>query len=401
MAVKDCTDYENVGLDPYTVVRVLGTNEFSCTQLVKFGDNSPLYVRKSIMAEMANIEAWQALEHVSHPLVPRVREQYWRAGTYVVVYDYVPGDSLAELMGRNGVLNERYAVSLLLDVADAAAALHAAGIVHRDISPGNVVVDLKGRAHLTDLGIARVVEAGQSHDTTLLGTMGFAAPEQYGFAQTDARSDVYSMGRLLAYACTGLLPSVASDSFDDPEFGLETLSPGLVNVIKTACAFEPSVRFQSAQDFATALSTCMDGLPASSTASTAAPKNKTAPAEENTSDTVAEKGPRWLRGIGWTLYVLFGLVAFVTAAWVFTAYPKEAATLENPWYMLLSTVLFCAYSAYCAYQTWHALNLSGIYKDWDTRIRRLLLRYVIGYAVWYFGILAIKEIGTLAGWYVP
>lgn len=401
MATKDCTDYEKIGLDAYTVVRELGHGVGSTTQLVKLGENSPLYVRKVITEEYANTEAWQALARVSHPLVPRVREQCWRDGSYEVVYDYIPGESLAELVGRSGCLNERYAASIMLDVADAAAALHEAGIVHRDISPGNVIVDRKGRAHLTDLGIARVVDAGQSHDTTLLGTMGFAAPEQYGFAQTDARSDVYSMGRLLAYVCTGLLPGVASDSFDDPEFGLETLSPGLASVIETACAFEPSTRFQSAQALATALSTCMDGLPASTTSTTAAPKNKAVPAEEDTPDTEGEKGPRWLRGIGWTLYVIWGLLAFVCAAWAFTAYPKEAATLENPWYMLLSAVLFCAYSAYCAYHTWHALNLSGIYKQWDTRVRRLLLRYVIGYVLWYVCSMVIEWLTKQTGLYVP
>ena len=360
MAIKDAAGYEDLGPDRYTVVRALGTGVGSVTQLVKRGENSPLYVRKVITPEYANVDAWKALETVSHPLVPRVYDQCWRCGNYEVVYDYISGESLAEFIKRNGALNERYAASLMLDVADAAAALHAAGIVHRDISPGNVIVDLKGRAHLTDLGIARVVEAGQSHDTTRLGTWGFAAPEQYGFAQTDARSDVYSMGRLLAYSCTGRMPEVASDTFDDPEFGLDTLSPDLASVIRTACAFEPSARFQSANAFATALSSCMGSLPEPTVSGLVI---------------VGKKGPAWLRALGWTALIVWVFLAFIFLMGSIGVFTAENVVYPLGSFMVAIGCILCC--AFCAFQTWRALTLRGIFAKREKRVKRLLLSYFV------------------------
>ena len=367
MAVNDVAVYEDLGPDPYTVVRELGRGVGSITQLVKRGEDSALYVRKRISAELANIEAWQALEQVSHPLVPHVYEQCWRDGTYEVVYDYVSGESLDSFIKRNGVLNERYAASIMLDVADAAAALHAAGIVHRDISPNNVIIDLKGRAHLTDLGIARVVEAGQSRDTTQLGTWGFAAPEQYGFAQTDARSDVYAMGRLLAYACTGLMPEVVSNTFDDEEYGLSTLSPGIVSVIKTACAFEPSARFQSAGAFATALSVCMGDM--------TVPEAKSLPAKTQDTPSETTHGSLILRILGRIAFVAWVVAAFfVILGALFSL--LEPGTSKEPVGSFLTGVALAGLCVYCAIQTRLALKHRGVYEQQKGRVPALLRSYL-------------------------
>ena len=358
MAVKDAATSEDMGFDPYTVVRVVGTGVGGETQLVKRGENPLLYVRKVITAEFANVEAWQMLGLISHPLVPHVYGQGWRDGNYEVVYDYVSGESLADFVKRNGAVNERYAASLMIDVADAADALHSAGIVHRDISPGNVIVDFKGRAHLTDLGIARVVEEGQSRDTTRLGTWGFAAPEQYGFAQTDARSDVYSMGRLLAYICTGHMPEAVNEPFDDRS-GIDELSPEISSIITTACAFEPSARFQSAEAFAMALMACVGSLPTS---------------VEGGMYIVGAKGPKWLRALGWTALVAWAFCAF---AFILAACGSFVSTepVEHPAATFFLVIAGIVVGAYCSVQTWRALMLRGEYGQRKGRVAKLLRSY--------------------------
>lgn len=244
--------------DSYDIVRVLASHPSGTTELVS-DDAGCLYVRKRIPRELANREAWEALARVDGRRVPRVECIYELPDALVVVCPYVMGTTVAQLLRRQARLEAHEAAGIALGVCRAASELHARGIVHRDISPGNVVVvpnilgdSPSNRTYLIDLGVARVRTNDEaSHDTTPLGTPGFSAPEQYGFAQTDARSDVYSIGRLLA--C--LLVGKASEevSLDASALPDDAVPPQLRGIIERACAFEPSARYQSADQMATDL----------------------------------------------------------------------------------------------------------------------------------------------------
>lgn len=278
--------------DSFVPVRTLAQGDGGTTELVARREPRPgepvLLVRKRMPVPLANEPAWRALqvaeladacdaagadgaagaapgEAKAVPAakaagvsrLPHVRELYWLPDALVAVYDYVEGPTLRELVQERGPLASARAVALARQLCQALAPLHAAGVVHRDIAPGNVVVAADG-AHLIDLGIARMRVDGASHDTTRLGTWGFAAPEQYGFAQTDARSDVFSLGRLLAYALTAADPADAS--FDSAAQESPLVPPALRKVIKKATAFEPSARYQSAGELERALAATLAGV---------------------------------------------------------------------------------------------------------------------------------------------
>ena len=235
--------------DAYRVKQVLARGADGMTELVTL-DGSGLFVRKRIASGLARRSVWAALADCGCDRLPHVEATYEMPEEFVVVYDFVPGDTLERVVETRGRLSIDEASRLVAQVCEAAGALHARGVIHRDISPTNVIVAADG-AHLVDLGIARMRVEGVSHDTTSLGTWGFASPEQYGFAQTDARSDVYSIGRLLGYALTGVRPD--ADEYE----GLladETVVPAAVRaVIDRACAFEPSARYQSAAELSGAV----------------------------------------------------------------------------------------------------------------------------------------------------
>ncbi len=89
---------------------------------------------------------------------------------------------------------EKQAVQALVELCEALKTLHKNGIVHRDIKPSNIIVGKDGYIRLIDFDTARLMKEYQSHDTGYLGTIGYAPPEQYGFMQTDARSDIYAFG---------------------------------------------------------------------------------------------------------------------------------------------------------------------------------------------------------------
>ncbi|MCH4229509.1 MAG: serine/threonine-protein kinase [Atopobiaceae bacterium] len=230
--------------DAYRVERVLGEGPSARTELVALEGSGP-FVRKRIPLELANPAAWARLMTIDEPLLPKVERTYTLPDAFVVVSDYVDGMSLDERVRREGPLVPNEAIRILEDVAHAAGVLHAHGIIHRDITPANVVLAADG-AHLIDLGIARVHSQEEKKDTTRMGTWGFAAPEQFGFAQTDARSDVYSLGRLLAYMLVGVRPDAVGfeASLADPA----RVSATLAHVVAHACAFEPSARPQTADE---------------------------------------------------------------------------------------------------------------------------------------------------------
>lgn len=188
--------------DSFAPVRTLAEGDGGTTELVVRREPRPgepvLLVRKRMPAPLANESAWRALQvaelagagtAAGEPAMapaaeadgvsrlPHIRELYRLPDALVAVYDYVEGPTLRELVQERGPLAPGRAVTLARQLCQALAPLHAAGVVHRDVAPGNVVVAADG-AHLIDLGIARVRVDGASHDTTRLGTWGFAAPEQ-------------------------------------------------------------------------------------------------------------------------------------------------------------------------------------------------------------------------------
>ena len=234
--------------DAYQVVRVLAQKGIGSTELVRL-PGEMLRIRKRIPLEVANERAWTKLMDLRDPLLPRVREVYRLPDVLVVICDYIEGMPLSELVPAVGRLEPSEAVRRIRELCHAAGVLHAHDIVHRDIAPSNVIISASG-THLIDLGNARTHDEGARRDTTLLGTYGFASPEQYGFAQTDARSDIYSLGRLLAYMLTGVLPSTTD--FDAAFADDRLVPPALRAVIDMACAFEPSARFQNVDALAAA-----------------------------------------------------------------------------------------------------------------------------------------------------
>lgn len=236
--------------DTYRVEQVLARGEDGITELVTIDGAGP-FVRKKIRQELARRNVWSALTECSSPRLPRVEATYELPEHFVVVYDFVPGRSLSKVIETDGPLTPEGATSLAIELCEAAEELHRHGIVHRDISPNNIVVAADG-AHLIDLGIARMRVEGASKDTTSLGTWGFASPEQYGFAQTDARSDVYSIGRILGFALTGVRPD--DEAYEQVlKKNLDNAPAKLVHAITRACSFEPSARFQPATEMAEVL----------------------------------------------------------------------------------------------------------------------------------------------------
>jgi len=152
----------------------------------------------------------RATARVSAPEVVAVHDQGTDPGSGLayLVMEHVPGSTLRQLLVERGALPPHRAVSLLVPVLRALAAAHAAGLVHRDVKPENVLLADDGRVKVVDFGLARAVETSTLTQTAglLIGTVAYLSPEQVETGASDARSDVYAAGILLWELLTGTPP---------------------------------------------------------------------------------------------------------------------------------------------------------------------------------------------------
>ena len=188
-----------------------------------------------------------------------------RGGSLEVIMEYVHGQSLDALVAREGAGID-LARRIAPDLCEAADELHQrldVPIIHRDIKPANVMIADDGRLVLIDLGIARAWREGASRDTVRYGTPGYAPPEQYGYGQTDVRSDVYALGMTIAFCLLGAEPGPVRDAaFEDVRVPVP-LRPVLVR----ATHFDPAMRQPSARTLLDEVLDALDGPQASGRAS--------------------------------------------------------------------------------------------------------------------------------------
>ena len=202
---------------------------------------------------------------LSHPHIVPIHAVDEVRGYVFYVMSYIDGETLAERVANRGPLPPREASRVLQEVASALAAAHGQGIVHRDVKPGNILLErAAGRAMVTDFGIARLTDGGDTAAGELLGTPEYMSPEQAGGAAVDARSDLYSLGVVAYYMVSGQLPftapsvqAVLAKQLTQVPAPVANVAAGiprsLANAIDTCLIKDPSRRFQSAESFADAL----------------------------------------------------------------------------------------------------------------------------------------------------
>ena len=271
--------------DSYRVVRTLKVSDAETTELVMFegagGGSLGPFVRKRIAADARIGGAYERLfraqkagrrfEHL-----PRIVDCRHAPDGLDVVMEYIEGETLAAVVRRLGP-SVPLADAVMPTLCKAVGELHAGfalpgerpvPVIHRDLKPSNIMISGAGPAPagriafsslvLIDLGIAREWREGADADTVKFGTRSYAPPEQYGFGQTSARSDVYALGGLLYFCVTGVDP--------EPGLGPSALAEKagvpsrIAVVIERAMAFDPAVRYGSAVQMAAALSGANEDL---------------------------------------------------------------------------------------------------------------------------------------------
>ena len=220
----------------YSLVSVLSDkNECKVLKLKNKDNNNHIVVRSFPKV----ISAYEELYNINAQNLPLIYDVINCDDGQIVLEEFIEGVTISEVMesGNYHYLGTR---KVIRAVCHALNVLHERNLVHRDIKPENVVIGKDGRVVLIDFNAARKISSA-SKDTVIMGTVGYASPEQLGVAQSDARTDIYAVGVLLNVMITGKHPS-------------EKLAKGKAGRIVRKCTnVNPDERYQSAEKLAYAL----------------------------------------------------------------------------------------------------------------------------------------------------
>lgn len=220
----------------------------------------------------------QAAASISHPHIVSVFDTGSDDGLHYIVMEYVEGKTLAEYLAGGGRIMPDRAIDIAMDVCTALEAAHAQGVIHRDIKPGNIMLNGRGEVKVTDFGIARVTTTAETVAQTaaILGTASYLSPEQAQGLPVDGRSDIYSLGCVLFEMVTGRPPflgdspvAVASKQVLEQPIPPSRVNPDVTGdldaVTLRALAKHPANRYQSAEEMRADLDRAKRGLPVNAT----------------------------------------------------------------------------------------------------------------------------------------
>ena len=247
----------------YEVIKVLGEGGNSIAYLAKDMRSGRKVTVKQIkqqdatgytLAKKSMENEVFVLKGLDHPGIPKLLE----AGEDFIVLQHFSGISAERRIMKKGLFTEKEAVDTALFLIDILEYLHTQKppVIYRDLKPSNIIIGPKGQISLIDFGTARFFKNREKRDTNNLGTLGYAAPEQYGnLGQTDKRTDIYCLGMTILQLISGVDPRDEEAVARFKTCGVKGVSPELLRIIDKCTRPDREDRFESVSQVATALRT--------------------------------------------------------------------------------------------------------------------------------------------------
>lgn len=218
----------------YQILTGMGREDGSRTMLVQHRASGRIAVQKQVFEE--SISIYQNLRQVNHPNLVKIYETCQGEGKGIVIEEFISGETLESRL-EDGCLSEEKTTEYTMQILDALQEIHARNIIHRDLTPSNVLISSDDVIKLIDFGISRSWKENKTKDTAILGTVGYASPEQFGFLQTDITTDFYALGVLINVMLTGAFPNETM-----------TDSRRLGKIVKKCTQIDPAKRYQSTEE---------------------------------------------------------------------------------------------------------------------------------------------------------
>lgn len=245
------TPVDKGGMSVVYLVRDTHLNKnWALKEVRKDGQKDYEVVRQSLIRET------DMLKKMSHPYLPRIVDIIDREGVFYVVMDFIEGQTLQKVLEKYGAQSEENVIEWAIQICEVLNYLHNCNpkIIYRDMKPGNIMLKPEGSIVVIDFGIAREFKENNVADTVCLGTIGYAAPEQYGnLGQTDARTDIYGLGATLYHLVTGKSPAEKPYVMVPIRQINPSLSKGLEEIILKCTQPDPEDRYQNAAELIYAL----------------------------------------------------------------------------------------------------------------------------------------------------
>ena len=236
----------------YLAMNEKANKQWAIKEMRKEKNKNYEIMRQSLITET------NLLKELKHQYLPSIADIIENDDTIIIVMDYVEGRPLSDILAEQGTIEEERVVEYAIQLCDVLDYLHSQKppIIYRDLKPANIMLRPDGKITLIDFGTARRYNYDSVSDTTCLGTLGYAAPEQFAgvtLRQPDARTDIYNLGATMYHLLTGVNPS-------EPPYELypirkwdERLSNGLEKIILRATRKDPEKRFNDCKEMSYAL----------------------------------------------------------------------------------------------------------------------------------------------------
>ena len=235
----------------YLALNERANKTWAVKEVRKDGGNDTTVVSQNLVAET------EMLKKLDHPNLPSIIDVIDKDDSFIIVMDYIEGNSLQDLIDTDGPQHPEKVIEWAKQLCDVLGYLHSRRppIIYRDMKPANVMLRPTGDVTLIDFGTAREYKYANQADTTYLGTRGYAAPEQFGGrGQTDARTDIYTLGATMYHLITGYSP--ADTNFEVLPIGKfvpQLKGSGLEKIITKCCQNDPAKRYQDCAELMAAL----------------------------------------------------------------------------------------------------------------------------------------------------
>ena len=234
----------------YLAMNEKANKQWAIKEVRKDGVKDFEVVKQSLVAET------DMLKKLSHPNLPSIIDVIEDEDRFLIVMDYIQGNALSKALEEYGAQPQEEVIQWAKQLCDVLGYLHSRvpPIIYRDMKPANVMLKPDGNVTLIDFGTAREFKERNLADTTCLGTVGYAAPEQFGgMGQTDARTDIYCLGATLYHLVTGMNPCEPPYEIKPIRQINPSLSGGLERIILKCTQRNPDDRYQSAAELMYAL----------------------------------------------------------------------------------------------------------------------------------------------------